>query len=637
MRLWEFRGQSYARIREECESTGQPFQDPSFPPENESLVVSKGSTEQPVQWKRPWELCEAPRLVVDGISAQDLHQGALGNCWFVAACSCLATQESIWRKVIPDMEEQEWDRVSPRSHPGIFRFVFCRFGRRVEVVVDDRLPTTQGKLLYCHSSDANEFWSALLEKAYAKLNGCYEALDGGSVAEALVDFTAGVSERIRLARGDYATDVARRYRLYSELQKAHKHGALLACYIEPALGEIGTQMPCGLVKGHAYAVTAVRAARTGASTALACTAGEKILLLQLRNPWGRREWVGAWGDQSPEWKGLSHAEKECMKVTVNNDGEFWMSMEDWCREFTDAIVCRMPHKAWFSLRKNWQEATIFGEWSPHPEVLKNRAGGCGNHPSHLQNPQYAFEVSGGGTEFMFYLEQEERAFSRSSRTQKLTIGFEIFKVELNRRFRIHGHASSICRSEFINSRAVFRRQTLSHGRYVLVPCTFEPGQAERFLLRIFSEYNSRLQELANDSPKRTCWNLMLGYPVQVTSLTLQKASGLGSSGNKVYAVICCEGQKVRTADVDMQLETVFDAGVIFYQKHPERRVTIQLWLHGVLSDTLLGEAEVPGVQTDSDRTLELPLRHRGKQAGEEESVTRSVTVETVTNNDLKAL
>jgi hypothetical protein len=64
------------------------------------------------------------------------------------------------------------------------------YGKWKDVVIDDYLPVgLDNSLIFCKNQEhKNEFWSALLEKAYAKLYGSYEALEGGLTSDAVKYF-----------------------------------------------------------------------------------------------------------------------------------------------------------------------------------------------------------------------------------------------------------------------------------------------------------------------------------------------------------------------------------------------------------------------------------------------------------------
>ena len=58
---------------------------------------------------------------------------------------------------------------------------------------------------------------------------------------------------------------------------------------KPDPNEREAKMANGLVKGHAYAVTA--------AVRVKLTNGEIVQLIRCRNPWGNEvEWTGAWSD-----------------------------------------------------------------------------------------------------------------------------------------------------------------------------------------------------------------------------------------------------------------------------------------------------------------------------------------------------
>ena len=127
-----------------------------------------------------------------GNPSGDIVQGALQDVWLLGALAALTTK--------PELVKALFVKPSPQGlECGIHTVAFYKDGKRVEVTVDDRLPCTQeGRLLFGRARDASELWVALVEKAYAKLHGCYENLGGGSgggsVAYALRDLTGGVAQ-----------------------------------------------------------------------------------------------------------------------------------------------------------------------------------------------------------------------------------------------------------------------------------------------------------------------------------------------------------------------------------------------------------------------------------------------------------
>ncbi|XP_063787003.1 calpain-5-like [Pseudophryne corroboree] len=602
-----YQEQRYDHLKTQCRQQKHLFEDPKFPADDSSLYYSRRPP-RVVEWKRPQELVQSPRLFSDaGISPRDLQQGSLGNCWFVAAVSCLAGDPSIWKKVIPSPQEQDWPRPGGAPHLGIFRFRFWRFGRWLEVVIDDRLPTSGGELLFCRPGrDGNVFWCSLLEKAYAKLIGSYESLDGGSTAEALIDFTGGVSEAIDLLERNSETEEEKK-KLFKAVLKAHSRASLICSSIRPSPSQgFEEVLSSGLVTGHAYSITSVKSI-TLHSGLLSLFRTHKLRLVRLQNPWGSGEWKGPWSDGSEEWKKVSRRQKEKMGVTVNDDGEFWMSWDDFCTHFTDVTVCRRVNTHLLSSHKTWKEETAFSAWRQNPDPLKDRSGGCPNNKTtYLHNPQFCFDVTLDHDSVLISLEQEDRRTQRSAGGgDNLPIGFFVFKVEVNRKYRLHCVAAKASSSTYINSRSVLVHTELQGGRYVILPTTFQPGQAGSFLLRVYTDRASHLRELTQDVPEPSCLSFCLGVPRVVTSITVHAASSLAVPSNDsdpaVYVTVHCEGHKARSRTVKGR-NPEFDLKAVFYRKRQSRPLIVQVWLSRWARDTLLGTASVPCAVGESNQT-----------------------------------
>ncbi|XP_031654564.1 calpain-2 catalytic subunit-like [Oncorhynchus kisutch] len=478
----KYLNQDFQSLRSECLRKGSIFTDCTFPAAPESLGFKElgpnTSKTRGVQWKRPGELVSNPEFIVGGATRTDICQGGLGDCWLLAAIASLTLNEDVMARVVP--EGQGFGRG---EYAGIFHFQFWQFGEWVDVVIDDRLPTKDGKLLFVHSAEGSEFWSALLEKAYAKVNGCYEALSGGSTTEGFEDFTGGIAENYDLKKAP--SD------LFQIIRKALASGALLGCSIDitsQADSEAVTYQK--LVKGHAYSLTGAMEVNYR---------GRKEKLVRVRNPWGTVEWTGAWSDNSLEWNSVDFSERDVVKA---DDGEFWMSYTDFMKNYHRLEICTLtPDTLTSDDTKQWSVTNYDGAWRKG-----STAGGCRNNAhTFWMNPQFKINLEEEdddpgdnevGCSFVVGLIQKNRRRMRKVGEDMHTIGFAIYEVpqQFHGQREVHldknyflTHAQKARSETFVNLREVSTRFKLPPGEYLIVPSTFEADLNGDFCLRVFSE------------------------------------------------------------------------------------------------------------------------------------------------------
>uniref|UniRef100_A0A8C1XHY6 Calpain-1 catalytic subunit n=1 Tax=Cyprinus carpio TaxID=7962 RepID=A0A8C1XHY6_CYPCA len=501
----KFLGQDYESLKAQCQQTRSLFEDHLFPASASSLGFNelgpRSSKTHGVRWMRPTEICTRPQFIVDGATRTDICQGALGDCWLLAAIASLTLNDDLLHRVVP--HGQSFDG----GYVGIFHFQFWQFGEWLDVVIDDRLPVKDGKLLFVHSAEGGEFWSALLEKAYAKLNGCYEALSGGSTSEGFEDFTGGVTEMYELKKAPAD--------LFSIIGRAIERGSLLGCSIDiTSKFDMEAVTFKKLVKGHAYSVTGVEEV---------VYRGNMTKLVRIRNPWGEVEWTGC-----PD---------RCFILTNRSeDGEFWMSFSDFLREFTRLEICNLTADALQASQvKKWSTSLYQGEWR-----RGSTAGGCRNFPATFWiNPQFKVTLkhpdSPGQSDcsFLVALMQKDRRKKRREGQDMETIGFAIYEVReqisglthlkfvhLKREFFLTNASSA--RSElFINLREVSSRFRLPAGEYIIVPSTFEPQKEADFVLRVFSEKPQRLDESQIDAGFKSLFRQLAGADMEISTTELQ--------------------------------------------------------------------------------------------------------------------
>jgi len=270
----------------------------------------------------------------------------------------------------------------------------------------------------------------------------------------------------------------------SAFNKCHyfyKERFLLGCAHLSADAEVEGDTGQGILANHAYGILNFKSIDPSA-TNLITQALEKTMsqekranLVKIRNPWGSHEWKGAWSDGSKEW---NEATMKRLKHTFADDGTFWMEFSDFHQQFNNLVVCRLLSD---QAGVRWQKHVFEGKWT------KDSAGGCVNHSTWENNPQYALNVKGNNQIYLSLSQPDCRMWGE--RQYKDAIGFDVFNTD-DSNVRKKSPTGQVGTVTYTTARDVsgpiFQ---LSEGQYVIVPTTFEPGVELRYWLYVYAKHS----------------------------------------------------------------------------------------------------------------------------------------------------
>lgn len=465
---------------------GKLFVDPDFRADMLSIFKHKVTTKK-IVWKRPNEIIFNPVLISDGTSRHDMKQGELNDCWFLSTLSAIAEKPQLMEKIIPAD-----NTFGTAAYNGKFHCRFWQFGKWVDVYIDDLLPTVNGEILFAHSSDPTEFWVSLVEKAYAKLNRSYEALEYGFEADAFTDLTGGLAE--------WYNPADLREEDFYLIRAAFQCGAVIGCLsIDKA--DRDEKEKKGMVSNHSYVITGVEEIPYLQNTAK---------LIRMRNPWGDTEWNGAWCDGGDEWTHVQESIQIDLELKTQDDGEFWMNYRDFRKEYCNMIICNLSpdfdHDG-ISDKAEYQYS-LYGRW-----VRGVNAGGWLECESFYTNPQYILTLHtdinvqrrfNGRLPLVVSLLQVFHRQHKLDGGELFAIGFEIFQLfnkptaAMNKVFFDRTDPLMPENEEtYAEYRETSGRFFLDPGQYLLVPTTQQSHQQRSYLLRLFSVSRMECVPLAN--------------------------------------------------------------------------------------------------------------------------------------------
>ncbi|KAG8197420.1 hypothetical protein JTE90_014905 [Oedothorax gibbosus] len=485
------------------------------------------------KWVRLEDISSKP-VLIEVIDCFSIRQTIVSDCSFISSLAVSALYEKRFRKKIITSIIYPQNRAGePVYNPcGKYMIKMHFNGVQRKILIDDYLPLgSQGELLCSFSSNKNEFWISLLEKAYMKVMGGYD-FPGSNSSIDLHALTGWIPDRISIDVSDptFAKD-----KIFNMLVEKHSKGDVL---MTVATGELSTEEAdrAGLVPTHAYAMLDIREVM-----------GKRLCLL--KNPWSHLRWKGRYSEH--DTKNWTPQLKEALKYDPRNaqmfdNGVFWIDYESLLHFFRviyddfaenkefiavvvykndgrkvyvpndpepyiDGVRINSPHylckivvpqggttRYTLVISQYQKSQTIYytlRAFSTCPFTLSNivnvfkykheikngewtseLSGGCSNNPQTCHNNpvyQVTLQSSTDNNNILVDLKGPKQFY----------VGFEIVTITVNNS-NSPGYFSRKASGSYRPGFSILEVQNVPTGTYNIIPSTFSPGQKGPFFLTV---------------------------------------------------------------------------------------------------------------------------------------------------------
>ncbi|GFQ64611.1 calpain-7 [Trichonephila clavata] len=295
------------------------------------------------RWVRLEDISSKP-VLIELVDCFSIKQTIVSDCSFIASLAVSALYEKRFRKkVITSIIYPQNKAGEPMYNPcGKYMIKMHFNGVQRKIIIDDYLPMgAHGELLCSFSSNKNEFWISLLEKAYMKVMGGYDFPGSNSNID-LHALTGWIPDRIPI---EISNPTFPKDETFKKLYDKHNQGHVLITVATGPLSESEADR-AGLVSTHAYAVLDIKEAL-----------GKKLFLL--KNPWSHLRWKGRFSEH--DTKSWTPQLKEALKYDPRNaqmfdNGVFWIDYDSLLHFFNVIYLNWNPEifKYTYCIHQSWK-------------------------------------------------------------------------------------------------------------------------------------------------------------------------------------------------------------------------------------------------------------------------------------------